>query len=254
VNRRWASFAAVFVLALVPASAGAGASGPLVALAASPAHLTLLGASRATIRVTNGGLLPVVADVTTTGFALGPRGQPKILGTLPLAWVAVWPARLILLPGEGASVSVTSAPPRHASPGDHPAAVLVTTRPGAGQAVAVRMRLGVAVVVRVPGRLVHRLELRSLRVIGSGRNRALRLVVANTGNAVEWLRLGRLEVALVSRGRMTARLRGPARELLPHTRSVFELRYPASATGWTTARITLGTSTATLRRSVRLRL
>jgi hypothetical protein len=255
VSARSFSFAAVVLLsALVPASAGAGAAAPLAALTASPAHVTLLPNSSATIRVTNAGLLTVVADVTATGFALSPRGEPKVLAAQSRTWIEVRPARLTLAPGERASVDVASALPSGAPPGDHPAVVLVTTRPGAGDAVAVRMRLGVAVVVRVPGRIVHRLELGPLRVVGSGRDRALRVVVANNGNAVEWLRRGRVEVSLFSHRRLTARLRTQARELLPHARGVFELRCPHTAAGWTTARATLRTRTATLQRSVRLKL
>src|SRR5262249_43607850 len=99
--------AAILVSALVPASAGAGAGVPLLALAASPAHLTLTGAADATIRVTNAGALAVVADVTTAGFALGPRGQPRVLAQRPPAWVAVQPAHLTLAPGGSMSLRVS---------------------------------------------------------------------------------------------------------------------------------------------------
>ena len=50
--------------------------------------------------------------------------------------------------------------PMTVEPGDHDALVLLTTRPRRGPAVAVRMRIGVVVVVRAPGRVVRRLALR----------------------------------------------------------------------------------------------
>jgi hypothetical protein len=167
-------------------------------------------------------------------------------------WLRLVPATIALRPGGSAVVAVTASPPRGASPGDHPALVLLTTRPRPGAAIAVRMRIGVTVVVRVPGAIVHRLELRSVRIRRSG---VLRLVVANRGNVAESIRHGALEVLLLARRTRPARLRPPARELLPGTRAVFLLRYPARLRGRATAHVALACCGGrTLRRSLRVRL
>ena len=168
-------------LVLVPASAGAGTTRPPLGLTATPAHVALAGSSRATVRVTNPGLSPVVVDVGRAGFSLDLRGRPKIVargdGRAASAWLTVRPARFVLggrsepIPHRGL------AAPARVEPGDHDALVLLTTRPRRGAGVAVRMRIGIVVVVRAPGRIVRRLALGRLRVRrqrGDTRSRALR--------------------------------------------------------------------------------
>src|SRR5204862_3464679 len=127
-------------------------------------------------------------------FTLGPRGRPHVLDGASARRVASWlrvrPRRIALAPGAVADLVLVAAPSRAATPGDHAALVLLTTRAPPGIAVPVRLRVGVTVVVRVPGRIVHRLGLRSLRVRGAGRQPVFRVVVANRGNVVEWLRSG----------------------------------------------------------------
>jgi len=261
VNAR-AALAAALAAWLAPAAAGAAAPAgrPAVALSASPAHVTLAGAARATVRLANEGAAPVVVDVAAAGFALDARGRPLVRSggagaRLAGRWLRLRPARVALAPGQSAAVQLRSAPPRGAGPGDHPALVLATTRPGSAGGLAVRMRLGVTVVVRVPGRIVHRLELRSLRVRRAGRRRVLRLVVSNRGNVVEALPRGALAVVLRARGRLVARLRAPARELLPRSSGVFELRCPRGVRGRLTARVALPRGAhGRAQRSFRLRL
>src|SRR5581483_4359423 len=102
------------------------------------------------------------------GFALSLRGRPRIArarGARSAApWLKLRPSRFVLPAHTSATVVVSARIPRRAEPGDHDALVLLTTRPRAGARVAVRMRLGVLVVVRAPGRIVRRLELGRLRV------------------------------------------------------------------------------------------
>jgi hypothetical protein len=255
-----AALAAVVSL-LAPAAPGAGAERPPVALSASPTHLTLLGASRQAIRVVNAGTGPVVVDAASAGFGLGMRGQPQIVARgadarSAAAWLVIRPKRIVLPAGGSASVVVASSPPPRAAPGDHAALVLLTTRARPG-GIGVRMRIGVAIVLRIPGTIVHRLELRSMRVATVGSAYVLRVVVANRGNVIESLAPDRLEVTLLARKRPVARLRSRARQLLPHTSGGFDLRLPAGLHGWVTARVALASARdgrATLRRSFRVRL
>src|SRR5205085_11196647 len=98
--------------------------------------------------------------------------------------------------------------------------------------------------------------VRSLRVGHVAHRPVFRLVIANTGNVVEWLRRGRVEVSLVRRGRVLARLHSPARELLPRTVGVFELPYRGGIRGRATGLVALaapGGRATTLRRSFRIR-
>ena len=95
------------------------------------------------------------------------------------------------------------------------------------------MRVGVVVFVRVPGRIVHRLELRALRARGS----VLEAAIANRGNVVEHVRV---RVSLSRGGRVLARLGPVVRTLLPHSRAIERFRYRGRVHGWVTARVEAG--------------
>jgi hypothetical protein len=103
--------------------------------------------------------------------------------------------------------------------------------------VAVRMRLGIVVVVRGPGVIVRRLELLRLRVRRAGRARLLELFVANHGNITETLDRRCISVSFRRRGREVARLWRFARDLLPRTRGIVEMRYRGRLRGRVTARV-----------------
>src|SRR5581483_7218892 len=157
-------------LALVPAAAGASAPPPPpIALTAAPAHVLIEGSGEAAVRVANYGATPLVVDVARAGFALDVRGRPRVVTRgdrrTAVGWIAVRPRSLALRPGEARPLTVAAALPPRAEPGDHDALLLLTTRPRRRGGVAVRMRVGIVVVVRAPGRIVHRLELRALRLV-----------------------------------------------------------------------------------------
>jgi len=255
-----ARFAAAAAFVLVPASAGASATRPVVALTASPVRATLVGSARQLIRVANAGAEPVVVDVVPAGFALGPRGRPRVLlvgdaARRAAAWLAIRPSRIALGPGASTNLTLVSKPPRAATPGDHPALVLLTTRASPLAPVAVRMRIGITVVVRVPGRTRHGLALRSLRVRHVAHRRLIELVIANRGNVVEWLRRGRFEVVLLAHGRVIARLQSAARELLPRASGIVQLAYGGDVRGRVTALVVFvpsGRRATTLRRTFRV--
>ncbi len=246
---------------LVPASAGTSGARPPVALTASPAHVALVGTARATVRVTNSGASRAVVDVSRAGFALDVRGRPKIVrrGGDPRSaahWLILRPRSLELKPGGSASLTIASKLPSRAEPGDHDALVLLTTRPRANDGVAVRMRMGIVVVVRAPGTVVRRLELRGLNVVRKGRLRVLELVVANRGNVTESFARGRATVSLHRGGRRIARLAAGARELRPQTSGILQFRYRGAQRGWVTARVDVSpeTSGRVLLRTFRIRL
>jgi hypothetical protein len=252
-----AAAVAVAFVALAPASTGA-ARRP-VALTASPARVLLDGGSRATVRVTNTGARRVVVDVSRAGFALDLRGRPRIVrsGATRSAerWLTLTPARFALAPHATVSLQLASKLPRRAEPGDHDALVVLTTRPLQRGRVAVRLRVGVVVVVRAPGRVVRRLVLRGLRVNRHGRVRTLELVVANRGNVTESLERVR---AVLSRrsGRRVAVLAAGARDLRPRTGGILEFRVRGSTHGWIDARVVIPAAhgRSALRRTYRIRL
>jgi hypothetical protein len=226
-------------LVLVPASAGAGTTRPLLALTATPARVALAGSGIATVRVVNPGRGAVSVDVAQAGFSLDRRGRPTIgrRGGLraATAWLAVRPRRFVLRPGATRLLTVRSRVPRRAEPGDHDALVLLTTRRRRTAAVAVRMRIGVVVVVRAPGRVIRRLALRRMHVHRGRRVRVVELVVANRGNVTETLERGRVRVEL-RHGRTRASLGSEPRELRPRTSGVVQLRYGGPLRGTVTAR------------------
>ncbi|HZT45662.1 MAG TPA: hypothetical protein VFA24_05730 [Gaiellaceae bacterium] len=209
-----------------PAFAGAWAgfgrplSRPPVSLVASPAHVALTGAAREAVTVTSSGRQPVVVEVARAGYALDLRGRPRV-ARLRSSWISVWPRRARIVPGGRATFVVASTPPRRAEPGDHSELVLLVTRPLRTAALSVRLRLGVVVVVRVPGRIVRRLDPLRVRV----RARRLELLVANRGNVTETIGGRCVAVAVRRAGRLVARLHPRPRTLLPHTTGLLELPF-----------------------------
>ena len=237
---------AVAALVLVPASVGAGtgtharSAGPPLALTATPAHVSLVGSGSATIRVTNTGSSPVGVDAGRAGFALDLRGRPMVVrradNRTAVSWVTVRPARLLLPVGASRSLTVSARLPARVEPGDHDALVLLTTSPRRNAGVVVRMRIGVVVVVRAPGRVVRRLVLDSLAVRRARGARILELWVANRGNVTETLSRGRVRISL-RRGGSSTSLTAEARELRPRTTGVVQLAYRGRLRGWVTARV-----------------
>ena len=257
-------------LASAPAGAGASAGGsmgsaggaarPPVALTASPARVDLAGAGRATVRVTNRGLQRVVVDVVRAGFALDLRGRPKIVAASAARrsaarWLTLRPRSVVLRPGAAAPVTVAAKPPARAEPGDHDALVLLTTRSRVTGRVAVRMRMGVVVVVRVPGAITRRLALRGVRVRERGRLRTIELVIANRGNVTESFARRGSVLVLEQRGRRIARLTAQPRTLRPGTLGVLQFRYRGPLSGPALARVdVVSESGRAIRRTMRLRL
>ncbi len=229
---------AAFVL--VPASAGAGAARPPLALTATPAKVSIAGSGRAIVRVANPGTSPLVVEAARAGFSLDLRGRPKIVahrrGRTAASWLTMQPGRFVLAPGSSRALTVVSRLPARVEPGDHDALVLLTTRPRRSAAVAVRLRVGVVVVVRAPGRVVRRLALGGLRLRRARGARVLEVLVVNRGNVTESLTRRRVQISLLRGGTRKALATEP-RDLRPRTSGVLAARYGARERGWTTVRV-----------------
>ncbi|MGH3002202.1 MAG: hypothetical protein ACRDM1_06000 [Gaiellaceae bacterium] len=214
-------------------SAPAGAErapAPALALAASPQRLVVAAGSRGSVSVLNPGRAAVVVDATAVAYALDPHGRPR-LGGAAVRWIAPFPRRLYLPPHGHATLAVSALRPRAVRPGDHATALLLTTRLAVRPAVRVRMRVGVVVVVRVPGRLRRQLVLGRPVVLRRGRARVLRLLVANRGNIDEWLPRSRLSVSLLRGRRVVAVLRAGGRRFLARSSGVIDIPVPRRVRG-----------------------
>ena len=136
-------------------------------------------------------------------------------------------------------MTLVARPPRGAAPGDRPFALVLTTRGSHGHGVEVRLRIGVLVVARVPGKVTRRLVIGPLRVRRAGRAGVLELAIRNAGNVLERLAPGRVVLAVLRHGRVVARLRPASRELLPRGRALVSVRF-VGARGPAIVRVTLG--------------
>jgi hypothetical protein len=234
-----AAAALAVTLATFGAVASPGRSPARVGLTASPTHIVLGPGGRQVVRVTasGGGVFDLRAHVA--GFSLDLRGRPKIAAAGDAApWVTVSP-RSITVGRAGGSVVVSVREGIRGRPGDHSALVLLSAVAPSARGVVVRMRIGLVVQVRMPGRLVHRVAILAARVRQAGRLRTLEVTLANRGNVIEAIAAHRLRVALVRRGRVIARYLGVRRELLPKTKALMGFRCGGHARGVVEARIEL---------------
>jgi hypothetical protein len=201
-------------------------------------RVTLRGASASAISVRNPGRRPLLVDVSRAGFARSLRGKPRLRPAGgAVDWLRLRPRRIRIAPHAKAVLHVRAVPPRHAAPGDHPALVLLTTRPVGVRHVRVRIRVGVIVDLRVHGTVVRRLDARSLTVARRGAARLLELDLVNRGNVTEELGGGALQLSLLREGRVFATLRPRHRELLPHSAGIVVFLYRGRLRGPVVARI-----------------
>lgn len=196
---------------------------PAAALSVSPVRVELAGAGTATIRLTNSGGLPAVIDGARAGFAIDARGRPRTAALRDRGvQVLVRPQRVVLAPGAAQAATILVRLGRDASPGDHASLVVFATRPRSSGGVGVRLRVGVIVVVRAPGAIVHRLRLVRVRLV----RRVLSIEVRNRGNVVERVGPAALRIRLIRGGRLLRRLPAPFREVLPGGRALIRLAAP----------------------------
>lgn len=137
-------------------------------------------------------LAPVdVGTAATGGLDYGDR-MPRATGR----WLALARRRLVLAPGQIASVPFTVAVPGAAGAGDHVAGIVATDptelarqrlrarKRHTSLALAFRSRLAVAVVVRVPGRRRPHLSFRGAAIEESPAGVRIALRLRNTGNTL----------------------------------------------------------------------
>jgi hypothetical protein len=244
--------AAIAALALVAAGAPSGTSRerPLASLSASPTRIALSGSSRASVTLTNFGASRAHVSVGRGSFTLDLRGRPAIVragARSAKSWLTFRPSALSIAPGGKAVLEVGARVPARARPGDHHALVVLATRPSRLGGVGVRMRLGVRISVRVPGKVVRRVSVRRLRVRRSGRSRSLDVTVANLGDLIE---TNAVTVVLSARGHVE-RVRAELREVLPRTRAILTARYEGRLRGRVIARVEVD---GAAKRTFRLRL
>ena len=209
-----------------------------ISLSVAPAHVSMAPGSTQTLEVTNTGRTAIVVAASTAGYPLDLRGRARIVQSAGTAsWLSLRPGRLVLPPRSTVPLTVAAHRPPGARPGDHDALVLLTSLPRAAGALAVRMRVGVVVAVRVPGRLVSELDAVALRRARPG---LIELSLANRGNVVEQIVPGRVGLVLWRRGRVLVRLAPVVRKLLPLTRGLAELHYPRRLRGLVTAVVEVG--------------
>lgn len=231
---------AALVLGAAAASIPGAAAARGIGLSASPLRLTLNGASAAAITVRNPGHRALLVDVSRAGLTRSVRGKPRIRPARGAAdWLRLHPKRVRIAPGAEATLHVRSAPPRGASPGDHSALVLLRTRPLGVRHVRVRLRVGVIVDLHVRGRIVRRLDPRSLTVRRHGARRVLELRLVNRGNVTERLGGSRLRLALFRKGRTFTSLRPRRQELLPHSAGMAVFSYRGHVRGPVVAKVEL---------------
>jgi hypothetical protein len=115
--------------------------------------------------------------------------------------------------------------------------------------------MGIVVVVRAPGTVVRRLQVRGLRVARGGGVHALDVLVANRGNVTESFARSQAVVSLERGGRPIARLVAEPRGLRPFTTGVFRFRYRGGLSGRVTGRVELRSDLGSVvRKAFRVRL
>jgi hypothetical protein len=205
-----------------------------IALTVSPAHAVMTAPASRTIDVLNTGTVNVGVAVRSASSR----------------FLEIRPHRLTLGPRAHRLLTVRARAVARARAGDHELLVLLVARPLERSAVAVQMRIGVRLRVRMPGRLVRHIVVLGIRVNRTARPRLLLVNVANAGNMTERLR-GRLTVRLVRRGRVISQLRyAGRRELVPGSHAVVPLPYRGGARGTLDGVVRIGS----VKRRYRLRL
>jgi hypothetical protein len=231
-------FLAALVLVTAAASIPGAAANRGIGLSASPLRVTLRDTSAAVITVRNPGGRALRVDVGTAGFARSLSGRPRVRpGGKEVAWLRVRPRRFRIAAGGATKLHIVARPPRNAAPGDHPAVALLTTRPLGVHLVRLRLQVGVIVVLHVRGRIVRRLEARSLRVRPAPNGRTLQLLLVNRGNVTERLGNDGLRLVLLRSGHVVATLRPHGRELLPRSEGLAEFAYRGGIRGDVVARV-----------------
>jgi hypothetical protein len=235
--RRAAPLACAVLGGLVILPTGTARERPVVSMSASPARVVTEPGGVQVVSLRNFAASAASVSARAGGVALDLRGRPRLVGrTAASSWLGLSPRELTVRAGGAAELRVRTRVPRGAEPGDHHAVVLLATRTTETDGVGVRMRIGVRVVVRVPGRVIRRLLVGRVGVRRVGRARILDVALANRGNVTETLPRGRIAVVVRFRGG-SDRLVARRRELLPHSPGVVSVTYRGRRHGVATATV-----------------
>jgi hypothetical protein len=229
---RWCTIGIAAVAGL--AAVTSASAGPLTALAVDPTQLVLVGAAKGQFTLRNPSSNPLKLNATIGNYVIKPNGVFVVNPKLPPArsakrWVSISPKQFTIKPRGNFILKVRSHPGRKAGPGDHHALVLFTTTPSGKGKVLVRTRIGVAVLVRVKGKIKRRVLIGGLSAVRS--KHQLRLILANRGNINERLLRHTVSVALKQGSRTVQTLWAPPRDILPHSRSIYGLPYRRALKG-----------------------
>jgi len=242
-----AAAAPALVVALAASAAGATtpAAGSPLALSAVPVRVMLAPRSPARpITVRNVGSARVLVSASAELVAFDRLGRARLVaGRRPdrgmRSWFRIAPRRLVLAPGARGVVRVSIRPPRRASPGDHPAVVLLTTSPVPVRGVTMRTRIGVVALVHVPGRVRRRLAIVRVDLRRSGRVAVVRLRLVNRGNVAETLPVGSVRIELVRGEHRVTRTNRRPREVEPGAVADVDVPFPRVPYRGGLARITV---------------
>jgi hypothetical protein len=244
------------VLFASAATAGASSHPPALSVSAWPARVVVRAPGSTAVRIGNSGASPVRLVASTRGYALDAFGRPRIRPA-GAGWISVRPARLVVAAHRVAELEVRVEHPAGARPGDHAQLLLVWTEPPSGRRLVATLRIGIVVVARVPGRIVHRLGVVRVEARSRSRQTTVEVVVANRGNVDEWIGRGRVSVTLARRGSKPVTVRVAARRLLARSSGIVEARFRGRLRGRLAVVVAVRRPTAGVRlarRRYRLRL
>jgi hypothetical protein len=230
--------------------AGANSHPPALSVSAWPARVVVSAPRSTTVRIGNSGASPVRLVASTRGYALDAFGHPR-LRPAQAGWISVRPAHLVVAAHRVAAIEVRVAHPAGARPGDHAQVLLVSTEPPSRRRLVATLRIGIVVVARVPGRIVHHLGVARVEARSQGRRTTVEVVVANRGNVDEWIGRGRVSVTLVRRGSKPVTVPVAARRLLARSSGIVEARFRGHLRGRIAVVVALRRPTAAVRLSRR---
>ncbi|MFZ4755880.1 MAG: hypothetical protein ACOYL4_07710 [Miltoncostaeaceae bacterium] len=206
-----------------------------ISLSVNPSTLQMRAGEARQVTVTNIGGAAANLRATVGDYGMTPGGtvilNPRTAPPASAArWVTVTPSTLALVPGQSAVLDVQSTAPSTARPGDHEALILLSgspVRPGRGT-VQVDVRLGIGMLINVPGDLRRDLVLTRVRERGHGATRTLQIGLTNRGNVNEVIGRGQAKVTFRQGRRVFTRVLPGRRTILPGARATVTIRCPGT--------------------------
>jgi hypothetical protein len=187
-------------------------------------------------KVSADGLMFVSDAPVAAGGGMGTLPPDKALRQDIGGWFQMTEESVSLAPGESRDVVLNFDIPSNASPGDHVGQVvlykLLTATPEKKKLQANESQLylnkaynqAIAVQVKIPGIIAHRMILRSLSPHWTGTDAFLDLTVANDGNAIEQ---SKGTIILSQNGKTLYTKDGELGSIYPGTAGLFSFSLPA---------------------------